>query len=234
MFSLLDTEFMANQMCIDVSSIESKFNEPFFPDFKEIAISVVSQYIKRIKEFESSSPVIKLDTCVDNAAESFIRSHYCQLVETINDQDVMHVFDALRHSFSCYAYNGLHQLYTRQENEAWHPKIWLFEVLEPNDIDTLEPIIKIYRGCDIAEYEKEQFGQAWTTSLNVARDFAYKHYRSQDWFKLSNRVVLETSYLRDELLYSNQSIEYEVVVVTDKLEGVHKHYKQHLTEYKCR
>jgi len=173
--------------------------------------------------FEAKGAASNLLTFEDNEAEEFIRSHYCKLADQIEDEDVLQIFDALRHSFSCYAYNGLHQLYTRQENESWHPKITLVNRLEPNDIDSLDEELKIYRGCDVGEFNKELYGQAWTTSLNVARDFAFKHYQYQQWFKEENRIVVETIYSRDDLLFSDQSIEFEVVVDIEKLGDVRKH-----------
>ncbi|MFW1531263.1 hypothetical protein ACEWAM_22355 [Vibrio parahaemolyticus] len=216
-------EFMAKEMRINVCSIESKLNEPFFSNFKMIAVDAIEKYIDAIKAFEAKGEDRDLYSCVDNEAEELIRSHYCSLSDEIEDEEVLQVFDALRHSFSCYAYNGLHQLYTRQENEAWHPKVTLIDRLEPNDINKLDSTIKIYRGCDVGEFDTNSYGQAWTTSLDVAKDFAFRHYQSQLWFKKEKRIVVETIYSRDHLLFSDQSIEFEVVVDTKKLSNVKKH-----------
>lgn len=223
MFSAADHNFMVDSMKIVVGSIESKLNEPFFAEFKEIAIEAISKYIAAIKKFEASVTKHYFFPSQDNEAEEFIRSHFCELVDKIDDKNVIQVFDALRHSFSCYAYNGLHQLYTRQENECWHPKIKLTEVLSPNDIESLDKELTLYRGCDISEIENNSFGQAWTTSLQVARDFAYTHYQHQIWFAGNSRIVLEATCARDQILFSEQSIEYEVVVDASKLINVRKH-----------
>ncbi len=223
MFSDSDHNFMTNNMKIVVESIESKLNEPFFAEFKQIAINAISKYIEAIERFEASGAMRDLTCGQDNEAEEFIRSHYCELVDESDNNDVIQVLDALRHSFSCYAYNGLHQLYTRQENECWHPKIKLTEVLIPNDIQSLEQVLTIYRGCDISELENSSFGQSWSTSLEAAKEFACIHYRSQVWFDENRRVVLEATYSKDHVLFSDQSIEYEVVVDVDKLVDVRKH-----------
>jgi len=45
---------MVDSMKIVVDSIESKLNEPFFAEFKEIAIEAISKYIAAIKKFEAS------------------------------------------------------------------------------------------------------------------------------------------------------------------------------------
>jgi hypothetical protein len=222
-FGALYSDFMANNMRIDVSSIESKLSEPFFAEFRSSAIDVIEKYIDAIRSFEAKGIGRALLSHTDNEAEEFIRSHYCELTDAIENEAVLQVFDALRHSFSCYAYNGLHQLYTRQENECWHPKVRLVERLEPNDIDSLDSMIKIYRGCDVGEFINESYGQAWTTSLDVAKDFAFKHYQNQNWFKAENRIVVETTYSRDHLLFSQQSVEFEVVVDIEKLGNVQRH-----------
>ncbi|WP_045883680.1 hypothetical protein [Pseudomonas chlororaphis] len=210
-------------MKIVVESIESKLNEPFFSEFKEIAIASISKYIEAIKEFEASGLRRDLTCFKDNQAEESINAYFCETADEIVNSEVRQVLDALRYSFVCYAYNGLYQLYTRQENECWHPKIVLTEVLEPNDIDSLPPVLTLYRGCDISEFENLSFGQAWSTSLESAKKFAYINYLGQDWFDENSRIVLETRYPRDHVLFSNQSIEYEVVVDVDKLDDVHKH-----------
>ena len=121
MFSISDIDFMTNDMRIDVASIEAKINEPFFTKFKSIAVDAIAKYIEAIKAFEALGIKRDLFSHIDNEAEEFTRSHYCNLADMIENEAVLQVFDTLRYSFSCYAYNGLHQLYTRQENQSWHP-----------------------------------------------------------------------------------------------------------------
>ena len=162
-------------------------------------------------------------TNTDNDAEERINSYALKYLGNVKDSNVYQVLDALRHAFVSYAYNGLHQLYTRQENEGWYPKIILTEILKPNDIGSLDEVIKIYRGCGKSEFINKKFGQAWTTSLKVAKDFAYVHYEGQDWFNKDTRNVLVTKYSRDDVLFSNQSVEFEVVVNVNKLDNVQIH-----------
>lgn len=223
MFNDADRHFMVSNMKIIVESIESKLDEYFFEDFKEVAIFAISKYIEAIKNFEASGVARDLLSGQDNEAEEFIKSHHNYIVGEMEDQEIIQVFDALRHSFSCYAYNGLHQLYTRQENECWHPKIKITEILTPNDIEKLDQVLTLYRGCDDSEFESGAFGQAWSTSLESAKEFAYLHYKDQDWFDINRRVVLETTYSRDHVLFSDQSIEFEVVVDVARLGEVRKY-----------
>lgn len=223
MFQSPDYDFMSEYMNIDVRSIESKISEPFFAEYKSIAIESIRVFIEAIREFEASGKERELYSGVDNEAEQYINSYALKNLEKVTDTNVYQVIDALRHAFVSYASNGLHQLYTRQENEGWYPKIVLTEILTPNDIDSLEEEITIYRGCGYSEFENRNFGQAWTTSLRVAKDFAYIHYEGQEWFRVDERAVLITKYSKDDVLFSDQSIEFEVVVNVDKLENVQIH-----------
>ncbi|GMB69398.1 hypothetical protein PBNK5_29150 [Pectobacterium brasiliense] len=59
-------------------------------------------------------------------------------------------------------------MYTLQENESWYPTIIIGEIIYPNDIHTLDEEITLNRGCDITEFEKIEFGQAWKTNSSVA------------------------------------------------------------------
>jgi len=219
MFSYSDCMFVADSTSIVVSSIELKLNEEFFVELKSVAVEFISKYIDAIIGFEASGE--RDSYCSeDNEAERVIRFHHCDLTSEIKDEDVLQVFEALRYTFSCYAYNGLHQLYTRQENECWHPKVLLARVLTPNDIDSLDLMLTLYRGCDIGELETGVYGQAWSTSLDVATAFAYTHYQNQDWFYVERRVVLEMNCARENVFFSDQSVEYEVVVDVARLGSV--------------
>jgi len=205
-------------MKIDVSSISSKLNDPVLANFKDDFIKAIEYFIEEIIKFKASGKVSKTDSFEKNEAESAIDSY----AETLSNK-ILQVLDTLRHAFAAFAFNGLHQLYTRQENECWYPKIILDEVLTPNDIDSLPEVVRLYRGCGVNEYETGEYGQAWTTSIDRAKDFAYNHYQGQGWFNIDDRVVLETMYSRNNVLFSDQSVEFEVVVDASKLGKVNKY-----------
>lgn len=208
-------------MKINVKSIESKLKEPFFIEYREMAKDTIEQFIKKIIKLEN--PGVKRNSYHDNEAIKFIKSHYSYLVESIKDDKVIQVFDALRVAFTQYSRGGLYELYTYQENGEWHPEIILTEILTPNDIDSLNETLTLYRGCDISEFESKHFRQAWTTSLAVAKNFAYTHYLGYDGFDTTRRVVLETTYSREHVLFSKQSGEYEVVINTHMLDCVRRY-----------
>ncbi|MFQ1998132.1 hypothetical protein ACK35E_12155 [Aeromonas veronii] len=213
MFTNEVAKFITNSMKIELNSIVDKLNEVELKEFKTDLIKLVEYCVSELISHEPHrvEPVMCLSK--QNSAEEAINKYALELTASIGDNDkVNEAIDTLRHSFSCFAYNGLHQLYTRQENERWHPRVVLTEILEPNDIETLDETVILYRGCDVAEYESKNFGQAWSTSKERATDFAYRHYASQPWFNSKNRIVLKAIYPRDKVLFSDQSIEFEVVV----------------------
>ncbi|HIF9371184.1 TPA: hypothetical protein ACX6RS_003280 [Photobacterium damselae] len=224
MFTEEVAEFISNSMKVELHSIVDKLNEAELKESKADLIKLVEFCVRELISYEPNriKPVMCLSN--QNSAQATINKYALELTEKIGENEhVSEVIDALRHSFSCFAYNGLHQLYTRQENESWHPKVVLTEVLKPNDIETLDEEVVLYRGCNLTEYESKDFGQAWSTSKDRATDFAYKHYASQAWFDRNSRVVLRAVYPRDKVLFSDQRIEFEVVVDPKYLVNVEKY-----------
>ncbi|WP_321405868.1 hypothetical protein [Tolumonas auensis] len=221
MFSDSVADFIANSMKIELDSIESKLNEPDIQPHQAQIIDAIEYFVTEIQGYEPHRQKILLPFGISNKTEDAIDHYAVTLLNNFDPEDTVYqVIDSIRHAFSSYAFNGLHQLYTRQENESWYPKIVLTEVLEPNDISNLEQEITVYRGCDIGEYNTSTYGQAWTTSLDIARQFAYGHYANQLWYDESKRVVLKCNYNRSEVLFSHQSVEFEVVVNAEKLTDV--------------
>ncbi|MGK3127977.1 hypothetical protein ACCW76_02135 [Pantoea sp. C8B4] len=208
---------MANNMKIVVNSIESKFNEDFFSCYRSQAIAAVEYYVQSIKKDSSLRTSQAAYNFSRNAAERDILSYHNMLLLPPNQEPVIQVFDSLRHAFSNYAAGGMHQLYTCQEKEEWYPEILLDEILRPNDIDELNEKITLYRGCDESELNNRHFGQSWTTSLGVAKAFAYIHYAQQTWFDKSKRVVIQTIIDKENVFFSRQTGEYEVAVNTNML-----------------
>ncbi len=195
-------EFLTLEMCIDVGDLLSEINQP--------CIGVYSKdLIKATNKFHDALSILNSEDRIQKIFTDFEYLH--------KNERVHGILDALRHAFDSFAYDGLHQLYTRQENESWYPKIKLVRELKPNDIKTLKSIVNIYRGCNKSEYDLKNFGQAWTTSKNIAKKFAFEHYILQEWFDINERVVLSSSISRKEVFYSKQYMEYEVVVNTKML-----------------
>ncbi len=217
-----DKYFIAKNMMIDLSSIEEKLNEPNIIEHKTDIEIAVSKFLSAIIAQKESGVPRDQFSFEDSEAEIFINDCANELSEKINNNEARWTLDSLRHAFASFASNGLHQLYTRQENESWYPKIVLTDILEPNDIDTLNEKFIIFRGCDRAELKSGKFGQSWSTNEQVARRFAFEHYESQDWYNQDNRVVLRATYCKRDVLFSNQTDygEYEIAIKTACLKNV--------------
>ncbi len=139
------------------------------------------------------------------------------------DNKTYEIFDSLRHAFTSYISGGLYDLYIYQSNEAWYPKIVLTHELKPNDIRELPDSIEIYRGCDISELNINNYGQSWSTSIEIAKEFAFQHYSSQSWYKKDKRCVLKATIKKEDVLFSRQNHhEKEIAVNIEGLFNVQK------------
>lgn len=198
---------LAEDMCIDVSDLKNKVasdeNKPY--------TDLLNRTINELCSF------------IGNKTSDEVNEYCYEIMKVLPDEsETYFTLDNLRMAFFRYIFGGLTDLFTYQENEGWWPKIVLDRVIDPNDIDTLDDEVIIYRGCDISEYNNGVFGQSWSTNEDLARVFAYKHYSSQEWYDESDRVVLWAIYDKTDILYSNQTEygEFEVVVKNGFPKGV--------------
>lgn len=217
MLSPEDRDFVSNEMKISLESIDSKLSEGFLYSYRQKFETAISFFVSCIRMQEEVEYRIDRASFESSLAENAINQHYLDLSEKISDVEANAILDSIRHAFCSYAYNGLHQLFTRQENEVWYPKIILDCELKPNNIDLLPEIVVLYRGTDLAELKLSSFGQSWTTKVEVAREFAYKHYEGQNWFRKESRIILKTEYSKRFVYYANQAPEYEVAIDTSKI-----------------
>ena len=153
-------------------------------------------------------------------AEEEIQRIFLDYEHLFDNEHAYALIDPIRHAFSGFAYGGLLQLFTRQENEAWYPRVLLTTELKPNDIANLGETIEIYRGCSMNEHITQKYGQSWSTSKDVAEQFAYFHYQNQPWFNLQDRVVLQSKVPKTAIFYSKQECEFEIVVNVNLLDKV--------------
>ncbi len=209
--------FLKDKMCIDVKNLYEKISS-----FSSSEQCVIYNFIKCITQINSMQNNINANTLDfhEHPIVKEITNFYNNLIDNIKEDEAKIVLDSIRQAFSHFAVGGLLQLYERQENEVWYPKILLTEVLIPNDISLLPDYVEIYRGCDISEFNLKEFNQAWTTKQNIASDFAFKHYSNQKWFKFENRVILKATINKNDIFYAKKSGEYEVVVDSGKLINV--------------
>ena len=147
----------------------------------------------------------------------------CELIKAVPDPDpeFKEFIDPMRHAFISFGQGGMRGLLRYQENEAWYPKIQLKKIIVPNDIHDLDQVIYLYRGCDLSEHKNNKYGQSWSTSECIAREFAFTHYCSTAWFTKESRCILSAIIDKEHVLFSDQEAhEREVVVVAKKLRDV--------------
>jgi len=213
---------MSSKMKIDLDSIDDKFIEKQILEYKEKLEEAITVFLMAIYNQIESGVSYDIHSCEDTDAEKHINSYAYALSDQFSSHAAKKVLDSLRHAFCSFSFNGLHQLFTRQENEVWYPKIILDEELKPNDIDTLPSNITLYRGTDITEFNTKNYGQSWTTCSKTAHDFAFKYYVGQPWFQGTERIVVKTKFPKEHVYFSNQSCEFEVVIDTGKINEVQK------------
>ena len=210
--------FLKDKMCIDVKNLYEKISS-FSSSEQCVIYNFIKKCITQINSMQNNINANTLDFH-EHPIVKEITNFYNNLIDNIKEDEAKIVLDSIRQAFSHFAVGGLLQLYERQENEVWYPKILLTEVLIPNDISLLPDYVEIYRGCDISEFNLKEFNQAWTTKQNIASDFAFKHYSNQKWFKFENRVILKATINKNDIFYAKKSGEYEVVVDSGKLINV--------------
>lgn len=203
-----DSNFLSNTMSIDINWLEQELNSPKISQFKQILDSFISNAINLIERGNSKKEILKL----------------FELITASNkDKKLYEIIDSLRHAFTSYVTGGLFDLYVYQSNESWYPKIVLNSELKPNDIESLSDSINIYRGCNTSEFDRNIYGQSWSTSKQVATEFAYQHYASQPWYEKDNRCILKATIKKENIFFSRQNhYEKEIAVNIDKLVHVQK------------
>ncbi len=200
-------EFLETQMCIDIEDLNKKINQHNNKNNANNLYNIIEEYMDALSNQSPKEEILKV---------------YQKNIHSNTIPSVLEILDSLRHSFNSYASGGLKELYVYQENGIWYPKIILKSELKPNDIHLLEKMTTIYRGCDNSELITNTYGQAWTTSKEIARLFAYEHYSSFNWFNLSNRIVITAIIEKEDIYFSDQKGEFEIVVNTSKLKNVIK------------
>lgn len=156
-------------------------------------------------------------------SEEKILEYFDAVISSNEETEIYEILDSLRHAFTLFLSGGLYDLYVYKSNESWYPKIVLKSELKLNDISGLSSSIIIYRGCNVSEFNIKKYGQSWSTSIEVAREFAYQHYASEAWYEKEKRCVLKAVVKKEAVFFSNQSnYEKEIAVDISKLTSVQK------------
>lgn len=217
MLSIEDQGFISNEMSISLASISSKLSEHALFPYRDHLESAIAFFIRSIRSQNKSGYLSCGDSFQLSPAQVQINNYSAELSEELAGTEALPILDSLRHAFSLFARNGLHELFTGQENMDWYPKVILSKELKPNDISELPNLVTLYRGTDIAEHNSSSYGQSWTTCKEIAYLFAFKHYMGQPSFEIGKRVILMTTIPKEHAYFSSQMGEFEVVIDTGEL-----------------
>ena len=220
MLSAEDQDFISNEMSISLASITSKLGEHTLFPHRDNLESAIAFFISSIRAQNKSGYLFCGVSFQLSPAQVQINNYSAELSEDLAGTEALSILDSLRYAFSLFARNGLHELFTCQENVEWYPKVILSKELRPNDISDLPSLVTLYRGTDIAEHTTSSYGQSWTTRKEIAHLFAFKHYVGEPSFKVENRVILITKISKEHAYFSNQNGEFEVVIDVGKISHV--------------
>lgn len=197
---------LRDEMSIDIQHLTSKLRSISMSRYEKSSIEALVNFVSSLP---CNNPKDKINSVADRYKAMNLGYEFEEFI------------DSMRHSFVAYSQGGLRDLFLYQENQVWYPKVQLKQELAPNDIHTLCEIVSLYRGCDLSESNNRNYGQSWSTSKEIAREFAFNHYSYQAWFSKNSRCVLSATIYKSQVYYSDQSkYEREVVVDTAKLMDV--------------
>ncbi len=211
---MLETEindYLKNRLCIDLDYLFEEINK--FSDDK----SLILKYLEMLILINLPHKEFNLGDNEFFENEEYFRKQIIGFwnKNKINDEkDSYYIFDNLRHAFNSYKFGGLIQLYERAEKEYWYPKIVIDNFLgKAEDINSLNDEIIVYRGTSFKEYESGIFSQSWSLDKDIARKFAFEHYRRQLFYSNTERILLKTKINKSDIFYyDGDNIEKEIVI----------------------
>ena len=211
---MLETEindYLKNRLCIDLDYLFEEINK--FSDDK----SLILKYLEMLILINLPHKEFNLGDNEFFENEEYFRKQIIGFwnKNKINDEkDSYYIFDNLRLAFNSYKFGGLIQLYERAEKEYWYPKIVIDNFLgKAEDINSLNDEIIVYRGTSFKEYESGIFSQSWSLDKDIARKFAFEHYRRQLFYSNTERILLKTKINKSDIFYyDGDNIEKEIVI----------------------
>ena len=174
------TRSFLKQMHIDAESVAEKLDSA---DVKSSA-NAIESYINTIgDEF--------LNGRCAPALKALIYDEFITRESAMTTSVAAEVLDSIRHALNSFVSGGVTELYFYQENEAWYPKVVITSTIDVSEIVDYPEFITVYRGCSKREFESGNFKQSWSTSKDVANEFAFDHYAHQPWFLVNDRVLVK-------------------------------------------
>lgn len=172
---------------------------------------IINQFNQNITTFENM-----LLSIIDS--KSLDKNDFNEYIQINNIDMESEYYDSLYDIFCCISlfvnYGKLH-LYKFRQPEWNVPSVEMIKA----DFCSLpcitdQPIEFIYRGMSNKEFLSGDFGQSWTTELNIAQEFASREYNTPDG------VVAKIPFNLDYVLHIAELPEYEVIIEKDAIREI--------------
>lgn len=217
-FTVAGKSFLSIEMGIDLNHLEQKIisDTPKSTDF-------FRRLIDFILTLRSKGQYLELGPINNTKNKSLLNKQLCSFFSESNFTDKSmeyFIFDTIRHAFINYCQGDILQVYKQREAECWYPKIIIKQNIgSRNDIELLNnEVVIIYRGTSKNEYNSKSFGQSWTLNKKIAQQFAFEHYRGQNYYSEMIRVILKAKINKQNIFYYDEKDkEEEIIVNSDKI-----------------
>lgn len=212
-FSKEGEVFLKDKMCICLEDLNNKINDDaleekdFFKCLIDFFLTLEFPYDYN-NELDYYKGIDNSDFLQDKLA-TFLSNEKLK-----EDTKVMKIYEELHHALRSYVSEGLEVLYIHRAAEYWYPKIIIKWIIgDKIFIDELDDIITIYRGTSQDEFDSETYGQSWTIEKSQAENFAFIHYRGQEMYLNTIRIVLEAKINKKDIYYYRKNhIEKEIII----------------------
>lgn len=118
----------------------------------------------------------------------------------------------LYNNISRFYTGGVYKLFKFKQAEWGAPEILITknDVPEDSEVYLLDNLQTIYRGLDKKEHESKNYFQSWTTSKEIANNFANDTYNYK-----SSGIVVQGQIPKNHIIYYKDS-DYEKEVIVEK------------------
>lgn len=149
------------------------------------------------------------------AFNSFIEEHGFSSDSEINNR-AYDIFNYIR----MFKDGGRFKLFKGRQAEWKGPVVTLrSEDVPESDVEILTEGMQIYRGMSEAEFTSGQYGQSWTTNIDVAKRFAKETYRD-----MQQGIVVRTFLNKNDAIYYNEADpELEVIMASQSVVSVDRY-----------
>ena len=210
--------FLKDKMCICLEDLNDKILNDA-PDEKDFFKCLIDFFLTLRFSYDDNGNLDYYERCenkdfLEDQIEIFLLSKNLE-----EDTTAMKIYNELYFALRSYVHEGLEGLYIHRTAECWYPKIIIKSIMGNRSfIDELDDIITIYRGTSKDEFDSKVYGQSWSLEKTQAENFAFVHYKGQEKYLNTIRVVIEAKINKEDIYYYRKfHAEKEIVINPLKL-----------------